>query len=76
MLFGINNIFAIVIIFINAMMGLAINFIYKIFNAVVKTLASCFSMAVLVFISAAFFRVSYTLHTLAGAVVVIVSTFI
>lgn len=73
---GMDNPAAIIILSLNALMGLAINLVYKWANAVVKTVASCVSMAVLVFLSAFLFRAPLTVHTVSGSSVVILATYV
>ncbi len=73
---GMDNPPAIIILTLNALMGLAINLVYKWANAVVKTVASCVSMAVLVFLSAFLFRAPLTVHTVSGSSVVILATYV
>jgi hypothetical protein len=73
---GMDNSPAIIILCLNALLGLAINLVYKWANAVVKTVASCVSMAVLVFLSAFLFRAPLTVHTASGSSVVILATYV
>jgi hypothetical protein len=73
---GMLSTWAVVIITLNAVMGLVINAVYKYSNAVVKTVASCFAMAILVFLSAWIFGAPFTIHTVSGALVVMVATYI
>lgn len=63
-------------ILINSFIGLAITAVYKYADAVMKTLASCFAAAALVYLSAAFFSAPLTLTTVAGSTIVFLSTYV
>ena len=73
---GMDNWYAVCIIVLNAFMGLAINLVYKYSNAVIKTIASCFSMALLVLASAVFFGAPLSLNTISGTAVIILATYV
>jgi len=71
---GMSNPLALLITIINCFMGLAINWVYTFSNAIVKSVASCFSTALLVFLSSVFFDVPLTMQTVIGSSVVVLST--
>jgi hypothetical protein len=72
---GMHNHMAIIIIIVNTLQGLAINFVYKISTAIVKTVAQCFSMALLVYISAVLFDAPLRINTVIGSLLVILATY-
>ena len=72
---GYDNIFAIIVVILNGLIGVAITFVYKYGDAVIKCFAQVLSSIVLVIISAMFFGSEMTVSSTCGAIVVFAASY-
>ena len=73
---GYDNCFAISVVFLNGFIGVAITFVYKYGDAIIKCFAQVLSSIILVIISALFFGTKFNIVTLCGTIVVFSSSYI
>ena len=73
---GYDNFFAISVVFLNGVIGVAITFVYKYGDAIIKCFAQVLSSIILVIISALFFGTKFNIVTLCGTIVVFSSSYI
>lgn len=64
------------LVFFQALHGLAVSFVYKYADAIVKNFANSSVMAVLVFVSAMLFGVEMNVHSALAVIIVIVTTYV
>jgi hypothetical protein len=67
---------AFIVILANAVLGIATSYVYRYADALIKTFASACSAALLLGVSAMLFGLTLTLHSVAGAVVVLTASYI
>ncbi|KAI8586028.1 nucleotide-sugar transporter-domain-containing protein [Geranomyces variabilis] len=73
---GYNNPLALVVILLNSCIGVAITFVYKYADAVIKSIAGSVTTALLVVLSAILFGAKITVLTGTGSLIIFISTYI
>ena len=73
---GFTSFAPVMVIVCNSFVGVAITFVYKYGDAIVKTFAASASSAVLLYLSAALFGISMNMSQMAGSVTVFVTCYI
>lgn len=74
--YGYGHWGVVLLLFLNSFVGIAITFIYKFGDAVLKSLTAPFISSILVFISYIFFGLNMSIIKLSGAAIVIINTFV
>ena len=73
---GYDNIFAISVVLLNGLIGIAITFVYKYGDAIIKCFAQVLSSIILVILSALFFDTKFTIISFCGTIVVFSSSYV
>ncbi|KAI8998041.1 nucleotide-sugar transporter-domain-containing protein [Gaertneriomyces semiglobifer] len=73
---GYDNIMAVLVVFLNACIGIAITMVYKYADNIVKSIAVAVSTTILIIASAVLFNGPSTILTYNGAVIILLSTYL
>jgi hypothetical protein len=73
---GYDNIYAIVVVLLNSVIGVVITFLYKYGDAVIKCFANVLSSMILILISIFFLGLTATVTSTCGCIIVFSATYI